>query len=89
MGQCSIVIFYLSREPSSVIYKDAIVYLMAVYKMQKKQLPSIYAFCCDTNTNVESRYNIQEFPTTILFGQDGTPQTTLIGASWTSIEGFF
>ncbi len=89
MGQCPIVIFYLSHGPSSVIYKDAIVYLMAVYKMQKKQLPLMYAFCCDNYTNVESKYDIQEFPTTILFGKDGTPQTTLIGASWTLIEGFF
>ncbi len=62
---------------------------MAVYKMQKKQRPPIYAFCCDNKTSVESNYDIKEFPTTIVFSQDGTPQTTLISASWALLEGLF
>lgn len=87
MGQTPIVIFYVSDNASSIIYSDMLVYLLAVYKMQKKKLPGIYTFCCDEKQSipVQNKYGIKKFPTTIVFSSEGTPQTTLIGASWSLI----
>lgn len=87
LPQCPIIIFYLSNSPSSVIYKDLLVYMTAVFKMHKKPFPPIYRICCDGNDKswVESKYSFKEYPTSIVFSRDGTPQTTLIGASWSLI----
>jgi hypothetical protein len=57
---------------------------MCVYKMQKKQLPLLAFFNCDdpSTENILKRFDIQTFPTTILFDRNMNPQISLIGASF-------
>ncbi len=83
------VVFCLGKGEASTVYKDFLVYYAVVNKLQKKELPPLYAFNCDdpANQGLCQQYGISEFPTTIVFSPDGTAQSTVVGASYEMIEG--
>lgn len=60
MGQNPIVVFYLGRSEASTVYKDFLVYYCAINKLQKTELPQIYAINCEnpTTQTICQKYSI-------------------------------